>query len=144
MNFEPALYWLIGGIALMILELLITGVFFIYIAIGCVGGMVAGWLGFGLTGQLFGFTIATLTALLFFRRAFNRMFFLTGGQRTNTDALIGRKAIVTETVSDQGGRVLLGGEYWRAVSDIMHAEGSAVMVTGVSGATLHVDYFPQG
>ncbi|WP_309398404.1 NfeD family protein [Cerasicoccus maritimus] len=143
MNLEPAFYWLIAGIVLMIIELLLTGVFFIYLAIGCIGGMVADWLGFGLTGQIFGFTIAILIGLLFFRRFFNRTFFLTGGEKTNTDALIGRKAIVTETVSDQGGRVLLGGEHWRAVSDMMHAEGSAVMVTAVSGATVRVAQLPE-
>lgn len=139
MNFtDPSLYWLIGGIALMIIELLVGGAFFIYLAIACAGGIIADWLGFGLSGQLIGYAISALITLLLFRPLFNRFFFRKGGQPTNADALVGRKALVTEAISEHGGRVVIGGENWRAVSEAPFPEGATVTITAVSGATLQV------
>ncbi len=140
---DPALFWLIGAIALVIIELLVASEFLLYLGAACVGGMIASWLGYGLSGQLFGYAIAATVMLLFFRPVFNRLFYRKDAESTNIDALIGRKGIVTEEVDNQGGRVLVGGESWRAVSEIPHAEGMPVMITAVRGATLLVDHYPQ-
>lgn len=39
------------------------------------------------------------------------------GHRTGLESLIGKKALVIDTVDSSGGRVLISGEYWNAVSD---------------------------
>ena len=58
--------------------------------------------------------------------------------RTGTDALVGRKAIVTRRVDAAGGRVRIGGEEWSARSyldDEVYAEGATVDVVKIEGAT---------
>ena len=58
--------------------------------------------------------------------------------RTGTDALIGRKGVVTRQVDRHGGRVRIGGEEWSARSyleDQVLAEGQTVDVIQIEGAT---------
>lgn len=64
--------------------------------------------------------------------------------RTGTAALTGRSAVVTEEVSEHGGRVKLGGESWAArplSPGLTLAVGTSVGVAKVNGATLVV--FPE-
>jgi membrane protein implicated in regulation of membrane protease activity len=54
--------------------------------------------------------------------------------RTGTDALVGRKATVTQPVDAAGGRVRIGGEEWSARSyldDGVYAEGATVDVVKI-------------
>ena len=58
--------------------------------------------------------------------------------RTGVDALVGRKAIVTQTVDAIGGRVRIGGEEWSARAYLdgqVLEEGSTVDVIQIEGAT---------
>lgn len=58
--------------------------------------------------------------------------------RTGLESLIGKKAQVIDTINEKGGRVLISGEYWNAVSsekikvnewcEIVHFEGLTVTV----------------
>ncbi len=60
---------------------------------------------------------------------------------TGTAALEGRRAVVTETISDTSGRVTLGGESWAArlmASGGTVDIGAAVIVSTVDGATVVV------
>jgi membrane protein implicated in regulation of membrane protease activity len=63
---------------------------------------------------------------------------------TGTAALAGRKALVTEDVTDHTGRVKVGGESWAArplTPGLTLPAGTAVSVAHVDGATLVV--FPE-
>ena len=58
--------------------------------------------------------------------------------RTGTDALVGRKGVVTRRVDQHGGRVRIGGEEWSArayLEDQVLAEGQTVDVIQIEGAT---------
>ncbi|HEY5296239.1 MAG TPA: NfeD family protein, partial [Gaiellaceae bacterium] len=58
--------------------------------------------------------------------------------RTGTDALVGRKAVVTRRVDGHGGRVRIGGEEWSARTYLdgqVLDEGSSVDVIQIEGAT---------
>jgi membrane protein implicated in regulation of membrane protease activity len=58
--------------------------------------------------------------------------------RTGTDALVGRRAVVTRRVDSAGGRVRIGGEEWSARSyleDEVYDEGSTVDVVRIEGVT---------
>ena len=62
---------------------------------------------------------------------------------TNVDAVIGRKALVTESIAPHGaGRVRVGDELWRAVLADEEAApiqpGATVVVDSVEGVTLRV------
>jgi membrane protein implicated in regulation of membrane protease activity len=58
--------------------------------------------------------------------------------RTGTDALVGRRAVVTRRVDSVGGRVRIGGEEWSARSYLdseVYPEGATVDVVRIEGAT---------
>jgi membrane protein implicated in regulation of membrane protease activity len=58
--------------------------------------------------------------------------------KTGTDALIGKRALVLETVDATHGQVKIGGEIWTArpyVDDQVLAEGTSVDVVKIQGAT---------
>jgi membrane protein implicated in regulation of membrane protease activity len=58
--------------------------------------------------------------------------------RTGTDALVGRKAVVTRRVDAHGGRVRIGGEEWSArcfMEGAVLEEGQTVDVIQIQGAT---------
>lgn len=60
--------------------------------------------------------------------------------RTNVDAIIGKTGIVAQKITrDVGGRVKVGGEDWKASAAEDIEEGSKVVVTGITGATLIVE-----
>jgi membrane protein implicated in regulation of membrane protease activity len=58
--------------------------------------------------------------------------------RTGTDALVGRKAVVTRQVDSAGGRVRIGGEEWSARAYLdgqVFAEGKTVDIIQIEGVT---------
>lgn len=74
-------------------------------------------------------------SMLFFNKAINRHV-----QKTNADALIGEKAVVTETIDNLNGtgRVKIGGKDWSARSrdQSVIPSGQAVTVTAIEGVKL--------
>jgi membrane protein implicated in regulation of membrane protease activity len=64
----------------------------------------------------------------------------TRAEKTNIDAIIGRKGIVLQSiVKYTDGRVKIGNQQWRARAEENIKEGDEVVVAGVSGATLIVN-----
>lgn len=63
-----------------------------------------------------------------------------GAAKTNVDALVGRTAYVLEEIDParNTGRVRIGSEEWRAISDTVIAVESQVTVTRVEGTTVTV------
>jgi membrane protein implicated in regulation of membrane protease activity len=58
--------------------------------------------------------------------------------RTGTDALVGRRAVVTRQVDSAGGRIRVGGEEWSArayLDGTVLAEGQTVDIVQIEGAT---------
>jgi membrane protein implicated in regulation of membrane protease activity len=63
----------------------------------------------------------------------------TRSQKTNVDAIIGRRGIVLKSVGRNSiGLVKVGNESWRAVADEEITEGSEIEVAEVKGVTLTV------
>lgn len=58
--------------------------------------------------------------------------------RTGREAMIGQTARALSAISAEGGTVFVEGEYWRAQSDALIAEGAPAEVTGVEGLSLKV------
>lgn len=59
--------------------------------------------------------------------------------RTNVDAIIGKQGVVLRSIPrNDYGLVKVGYEQWRARADVEIDEGSEIIVTGISGATLDV------
>jgi membrane protein implicated in regulation of membrane protease activity len=84
------------------------------------------------------FAITSVGLLVLGRPALKRRFLSGPGVKTNSDALIGARAVVLSTVDIGGGRVKLAGDTWSART--MHEgtliePGTTVTVVEISGAT---------
>jgi membrane protein implicated in regulation of membrane protease activity len=133
------LVWVVVAIALAVGEVLTPGLFFLGpVALAAVAAGVASLLGAGAVGSLVVFVVGSLASLAFLRPVARRHVRLPAISRTGTDALVGRKALVTRKVDAHGGRVRIGGEEWSArayLEEQVLDEGASVDVIQIEGAT---------
>jgi membrane protein implicated in regulation of membrane protease activity len=133
------LIWALLAVALAVGELLTPGLFFLGpVALAAAAAALAALLGAGAAGSLIVFIGGSLAALGVLRPIARRHIRLPALSRTGTDALIGRKALVTRQVDVHGGRVRVGGEEWSArayIDDQVFVEGQTVDIIQIEGAT---------
>jgi membrane protein implicated in regulation of membrane protease activity len=133
------LIWALLAVALAVGELLTPGLFFLGpVALAAAAAALAALLGAGTAGSLIVFIGGSLAALGVLRPIARRHIRLPALSRTGTDALIGRKALVTRQVDVHGGRVRVGGEEWSArayIDDQVFVEGQTVDIIQIEGAT---------
>ena len=131
--------WLVAAIALAVGEVLTPGLFFLGpVALAAVLAAVASALGAGAATSLIVFLVAAVGSLAFLRPIARRHVRLPALSRTGTDALVGRKAVVTRRIDAHGGRIRIGGEEWSARSYLdgqVLEEGASVDVIQIEGAT---------
>lgn len=135
--------WLVVAGALLLAELFTLTYVLGLVAGGALVAAAAAGLGAPVAAQIGLFAVAS-GALLVVVKPFERRHRQTPGIATGTAALTGRTAVVTEEVTDQAGRVKLGGESWAArpmVSGTTLAVGSTVAVAKVDGA--HLVVYPE-
>jgi membrane protein implicated in regulation of membrane protease activity len=130
--------WLVLAAVLGVAEIMTTTLAFGLIAVGAVVAGVVGVAGAGLPFQLIAFAVASAAGLGVVRPIAIRHIKQPPLLRTGTSALIGRSAKVVEEVTDDGGKVRIGGELWSArpydESRVIPA-GSTVDVFAIEGAT---------
>ena len=106
--------WVVAAVALGVGELLTPGLFFLGpVALAAVVAAVAAFLGAGTIGSFLVFVLCSLASLAFLRPIARRHVRMPALSRTGTDALVGRKGVVTHRVDALGGRVRIGGVYGR-------------------------------
>jgi membrane protein implicated in regulation of membrane protease activity len=131
--------WVIAAVALAIGEVLTPGMFFLGpLALAAAAAALAALLGAGTVGSLLVFIVCSVASLLVLRPIARRHVRLPALSRTGTDALVGRKGIVTRKVDRHGGRVRIGGEEWSArsyIDDQVFDEGKTVDIIQIDGAT---------
>ncbi|MEU3771272.1 NfeD family protein [Amycolatopsis sp. NPDC058340] len=133
-----ALIWLIAGILLIIAELLSGDLFLLMVGVGALFGAGSA----ALTGNPFidvaVFAVASVGMLVLVRPTLKRRFLAGPDIKTNTDALIGARAVVVSTVDGDAGQVKLAGDVWSArtmTEGEPIAPGTSVTVVEISGAT---------
>ena len=134
-------YWTIVALLLFVVELFTQGFAVICIAIGAAGGAVAATTGLGFEMQLVVFAVVTLFAIAGVRPLLKRLFHTDVEKvATNANAMIGRRGKVCVTITEDGGRVMIDGVDWKAVSQsgewIM--EGAHVEVVAIDSVILTV------
>ena len=133
------LVWVLVAVALGVGELVTPGLFFLGpVALAALAAAAASALGAGTIGSLIVFIVCSVASLLILRPVARRHVRLPAISRTGTDALVGRKAIVTRRTDGHGGRVRIGGEEWTArtyLDDQVIEEGQTVDVIQIEGAT---------
>ena len=129
--------WLIVAIVLVIVEICTAAFGSICFAIGAGFSALAAGLGAGLTWQIIIFAVVSLLTFIFIRPFILKfMDRKSKDVKTNADALIGRKAIVSERIdaSQHTGRVAVDGDDWKSVS-----ENGEVIEKGTSVEILNRD-----
>ena len=131
--------WFIASVVLVIIEILTPGAFF-FACLG-IGAFAAGIFAyFSTTGwaQWSVFAVISLVSI-YAIRPIARRFFQTRNMKTNTDALIGQKAWVTEAIRPpELGMVKVEGEIWRGEAQESIDAGTFVTVIEVQGTRLVV------
>jgi membrane protein implicated in regulation of membrane protease activity len=138
---DSAWIWLIAGIVLAIAELVVPGVFLIWLgAAALVTGMVALGASLSLPAEFGVFALTAAVSVVTGRIVMARMPILSDDPLLNerTARLIGRKVVVTEAIVGGEGRVRVGDGIWPATGSDSPA-GATVKIVGADGARLHVE-----
>lgn len=144
--------WLTLAVVFAIGEVVTTGFFLLWFAIGAAVSAVAAALGLGLVGQLTIFLAVSALLILFTRPLVHRMIEKRRpAYQTNVGALVGKIGTVVRRVDamDVSGQVKIEGEVWTAfTAGAAIPEGALVLIDRVDGVKLHVrpveDRFPAG
>jgi len=131
--------WLIVAAVLGVAELLTTTFAFGLIAVAAVVAAVVAVFHIDLALQLVAFVLAAGAGLGFVRPIAIRHIKQPPALRTGAAALVGRSAIVSEEVSEYGGRVRIDGEEWSSRpyldDSLVIPVGTKVDVMQIKGAT---------
>jgi membrane protein implicated in regulation of membrane protease activity len=140
-NLEPGWMWAIGGLILLIAEIIAPGFFLVFVGAAAIAtGLFTLLFGLELAPQLVLFVLYTALAVMIGKRWYAEPH--DGDQRhaINEPAkrLIGRSVTAVTDVDDHGGRVRVGDGEWNARGGPA-AAGERVTVTSVEGNCLIVE-----
>lgn len=135
--------WIIAGIILIILEIFVSDFFLALIGLAAFATVFAAAAGLEFIWQLAIFVAMSAVFLVAVRPMAKSWIYRRGSDTSsNVDALVGQNGIVSTTICgrDEPGRVRLGSETWRAITedDSVIEEGSKIEVLRVDSATLVV------
>ena len=138
-----ALVWLIAMVALLVFEAAVPGLVSIWFAIGALAALLSALLNAPLWLQIFWFIFVSFAALWFTRPLVKK--YVNGRvQPTNADVVIGKDAVVFETIDNVRGTgaVSVDGKQWSArsdVADVCIEAGKVVTVLRIEGVKLIVE-----
>lgn len=138
---EAGWLWMIGGVVLLIAELLAPGFFLVWIgAAALITGVFALLFDIGVAGQLALFALYSAIAVYAAKRWYEGRPVETEDPMLNDRSarLLGRTATVVEPIDEHAGRVRLGDGEWSARGGPA-AAGEHVRITGVDGNCLLVE-----
>jgi len=138
-------YWWALAAVLLICEMLLPGVVFLFIAIGAAvtGLVVLIASGAALEFQLVVFAIVSVVSAVALRPYFKRLQSRTADATLNArgEALVGREFILDQPILAGRGRIKLGDGSWIVTGPDMVA-GAKVRVAAVNGTELRVEPAP--
>lgn len=141
-SLEPGWLWLIGGVLLLIAELLAPGFFLVFIGAAAIAtGLFALLFGFGLPMQLALFALYALLAVMVGKRVYANADVVGSSDPLLNDRsarLVGKVVTVVTAVDEHSGRVRVGDSEWSARGGPADA-GARVRITGVDGNCLTVE-----
>jgi membrane protein implicated in regulation of membrane protease activity len=142
---NPAMWWLVLGIGLLVVEMLTGTMFFLFICAGAFLVALLSWqTAIGLEMQAMVFAAATVAGVLAWRKVRpnpdDSLEQRSGaaGLNNRLARFVGREAVLEQGISNGRGRVRLDDSYW----DVAGAElpaGARVRVVAVEGMTLRVE-----
>lgn len=110
--------WVIAALVLFIVEIMTSGFAIACLSVGCLFAAVGSAFELSLAWQIGLFALGSFLAFIFIRPLVLKLMNKNANKNnvtTNTDNLIGRKAVVTEKIESDGyGRVKIDGDDWKA------------------------------
>lgn len=136
-------YWIIAALLLFIVEIMTSGFAIACLSVGCLLASIASAFELTLAWQIGFFAFGSFMAFIFIRPLVLKLMNKNSNNNitTNTDNLIGRKAVVTEKIENDGfGRVKIDGDDWKArMEDDSEAEvGEKVTIVSQESVILTV------
>lgn len=136
-------YWWALGAAFLVLEMLLPGVVFLFLAIGT---LAAGLFLFVVPGlsielQLLTFAVVSVVAAVGLRRTLRRLQYIDSKPNSlnaRGDALVGQTIVLDAPILNGRGRVTLGDGSWSVTGPDM-VKGARVRVKAVNGTELAVE-----
>ena len=129
--------WILGAALCGIVEVVSVSFVFLMFAIGALAAGIAAVLGASIPVQVVVSVVVSVALLAVLRPFLKGRIDRSGSDvRTNTDALVGKSAYVTETVGERHGRIQFSGGEWSARTEgPTLAVGAQVRVDRIDGAT---------
>lgn len=140
-DLEPQWMWLLGAIFLGIAELIVPGVFLIWLAAAAAAtGLLTLAFGIDLPFQFAVFALLAIGAVWSGRRWYVNNPMPSADPLLNDRAarLTGRTVVVTQAIENGEGRVKVGDSVWSCRGPDC-AEGSRVRIAGADGSCLRVE-----
>ena len=138
---DPGWLWLIGGVLLLILEVIVPGFFLVFLGAAAIAtGLFTVLFNLGAAAELALFALYAVIAVLVGRRFYANRTADSTDPLLNDRAgrLVGKVVTVVAAVDDQNGRVRVGDSEWSARGGPA-AAGERVRITGVEGNCLTVE-----
>ncbi len=138
---EPGWLWMIGGVLLLIAEIIAPGFFLVFIGAAALAtGAFALLFGLGTAAQLALFALYALLAVMVGRRFYANAAADSSDPLLNDRSarLVGKVVTVVAAVDEHNGRVRVGDGEWNARGGPA-AAGERVRITGVDGNCLNVE-----
>lgn len=107
--------WCLIGLTFLIVEMFTPVIFFLNLGLACFVAALAGWLGVNFTIQVLVFAVFSALFLMFLRPFLVKT---KNGKNNNEfeEKYKGKTALVTEKITEEGGRIAMYGETWQAKS----------------------------
>jgi membrane protein implicated in regulation of membrane protease activity len=142
---QAGVWWLIAAVVLAGIELLIPGVFLVFLALAAAltGAIALIFPELGIAGQLIGFAAWSVVTVLIGRRWYRDYPVETSDPMLNDRAarLVGEVVTVVEPISGGAGRVRVGDGEWPAEGADAPA-GARVRIVSARGTALKVEALP--
>jgi hypothetical protein len=138
---DPGWLWLIGGVVLLIAEVIAPGFFLIFVGAAAIAtGLFTVLFDLGVVPQLALFALYAVLAVMIGRRFYANAASTDSPVPLNDPArrLVGRVVTVVAEVDEHNGRVRVGDSEWSARGGPA-AVGERVRITGVDGNCLKVE-----
>ena len=143
-DFEPHWVWLLVAMAMAVAELIVPGVFLIWLAAAAaLTGLAALIFGLPLAFQFAVFALLSIASVYLGRRWYSNNPVESSDPLLNERAarLVGKSVLVVEPVDEHRGRVRIGDSEWSARGGPAGA-GDQVRITGIEGNCLRVESHP--
>ena len=140
-DLDPGWLWLIGGVLLLIMEIIAPGFFLVFLGAAAIAtGLFTVLFDLGTASQLALFALYAVISVMLGRRFYANRATDSADPLLNDRAgrLVGRVVTVVQQVDDHSGRVRVGDSEWSARGGPA-AAGERVRITGIDGNCLKVE-----